>query len=152
MSGAYFRAGIGACIVNPSGQVLACRRRDARDGAWQMPQGGIEQGEQPEYTLWRELAEEIGLGPEHLSLERELPAWIAYELPEAFRSAKVGLGQVQKWFLLRAQADVPVRPDGQEFSAWQWLAPDLLVRNAVSFRQPVYAQVFAAFALSPDSP
>ena len=149
MSSAFFRANVGACIINESGHVLACKRRGASDGAWQMPQGGIDSGEAPEAALWREVHEEVGLDTASLALLQPHPEWIAYELPDAFKRPKTGLGQVQKWFLLRADSDAPVRVDGQEFDQWRWLPAQELLAVTVAFRQPVYRRIFADFGLLP---
>lgn len=147
MTSAYFRANVGACITDGAGKVLACRRRGATDGAWQMPQGGMELGEDAEQALWREISEEVGLGKSDLVLLRTHPDWLAYELPVAFRSAKTGLGQVQRWFLLRGSPSAPVRLDGKEFDSWQWMEPPLLLQSAVAFRKATYQKVLAEFGL-----
>jgi putative (di)nucleoside polyphosphate hydrolase len=147
VSSAFFRANAGACICDHAGMVLACQRREAKDGAWQMPQGGLELNERPEQALWRELGEELGLCAQDLVLEREHPEWIAYELPEAYRSAKVGMGQVQKWFLLRARSEMFIKLDGREFDRWRWLEPELLLQVAVSFRKVSYSKILSAFNL-----
>jgi putative (di)nucleoside polyphosphate hydrolase len=141
-----FRANAGAMVVDGQGRVLACDRADTADEAWQMPQGGIHRGEEPAEAVWRELAEETGLGAEHLELLAELPRWIAYELPQPWRSRKTGRGQVQKWFLFRVRGDAPVvEPDGTEFRACRWMGPEELLRSVVEFRRPVYREVFEAF-------
>jgi putative (di)nucleoside polyphosphate hydrolase len=150
VSSAFFRANAGACITDGAGKVLACQRRQSSDGAWQMPQGGLELGEGPEQALWRELGDELGLGAKDLALEREHGEWIAYELPEAYRSTKVGMGQVQKWFLLRGQSDIPVKLDDREFDQWRWLEPESLLQMAVGFRKATYAKILADFDLLPS--
>lgn len=149
MSSAFFRANVGACIINEQGEILSCKRRNASDGAWQMPQGGIDADEAPEAALWREVQEEVGLDGTSLTLLQAHPEWIAYELPDAFKRPKTGLGQVQKWFLLRAASAAPVRVDGEEFDQWRWLPPQELLAVTVAFRQPVYRRLFADFGLLP---
>ncbi|HEY6416536.1 MAG TPA: NUDIX domain-containing protein, partial [Acidimicrobiales bacterium] len=72
---------------------------------WQLPQGGIEGDEEPVDALWRELREETGLTADDVHVVAELPEWLGYALPTEYRSPKTGLGQVHKWFLLRAGAD-----------------------------------------------
>ena len=93
-----FRAGAGAAIVDREGRVLAFDRADVDGPAWQLPQGGLERGESPERAVWREVEEETGLTAARLELLGSLPEPLAYELPEAMRSARTGRGQVIYWF------------------------------------------------------
>jgi len=147
MASAFFRANVGCVITDGAGRVLVLRRCGRGAGSWQFPQGGIEEGEDPRAALARELAEETGLGAEALESLSEHPRWIAYELPRDLRSAKVGLGQVQRWFVARIRAGVQARPDGVEFDAAEWVAPEEALARAVEFRRPVYAEVLAAAGL-----
>ena len=138
-----FRAGVGAIIVDPIGQVLAFQRA-GRDGAWQLPQGGINPDEATVDSLWRELREETGLTPHDLQIVDEVPVWLGYELPHDARSAKTGRGQTHRWFILS-----PKRPDlaqaidfdatENELIACEWMEWDTLVERAMAFRKPVYA-------------
>ena len=145
MADAFFRAGAGACVLDDAGHVLALRRRGLAEQAWQMPQGGIDENEAPQAAAMRELEEETGLRAVDVELLDEYPEWLAYELPREFRRPKVGLGQVQKWFLYRARAGAIVRPDQREFDAFEWMAPAQLLARAIAFRRPVYERLFARF-------
>ena len=145
MSAAFFRANVGACVTDGKGRVLALRRRGVSEAAWQMPQGGIDDGETPREAVQRELEEETGLRASEVDVVAEFPEWLVYELPSEYRRPKVGWGQAQKWFLLRASAGVSVKPDGKEFDAFEWLSPDELLSRVVAFRQPVYQRLFAAW-------
>ena len=149
--GVTFRAGVGGVIVDQRGRVLAFQR-SAIPGAWQLPQGGIEDDEEPIDALWRELREETGLTDDNVELVGEVPEWLGYLLPVGDQSEKTGRGQVHKWFVLRARNErLPVRFDTTmevEFSAWRWLTFPELIENAVSFRRAVYrrlADVVAEF-------
>lgn len=140
----FFRAGVGACVVDPAGRVLALRRKRIGRAAWQMPQGGIEADETPREALWRELAEETGLAPPAVELVAEHPDWLVYELPPRMRRPKIGRGQAQKWFLVRASADARVTPDNVEFDKFDWMTPDELLTRVIAFRRPLYERVFAS--------
>lgn len=142
----YFRASAAAVVINGDRRVLALRRRDTPGEAWQMPQGGIGFDETPADAVWRELREETSLTSDDLELLASFREWLVYELPTAFRSAKVGWGQAQRWFLLRAKLGAEVRPDGKEFAAFAWFTPEELVDRVVEFRRPVYRRVFSEFA------
>ena len=140
-AGATFRAGVVAVILRDDGDVLAFERADVR-GAWQLPQGGIDAGEEPGETAWREVAEETGLGPAELELVAEYPEWIAYEVPAERRLRKTGLGQVQRWFLFRARHDsIEPAPDQREFVDWRWVSPAWLIEHVVEFRRAGYERV-----------
>ncbi len=136
----HFRANVVAVVTNAKGRVLAFERSDV-PGAWQLPQGGIDDGETPEEAAWRELGEETGLGRDEVDLVGEYPEWTAYEWPTGPR--KNGrMGQVQRWFTFRVVGDeVEPRPDGVEFSAWKWAKRDWLVEHVVDFRRPSYRRV-----------
>jgi putative (di)nucleoside polyphosphate hydrolase len=143
----FFRANVGALIVDERGRVLAFQRAAPMTLAWQLPQGGLEVGEQPIEGVLREIHEETGIRAERLRLLREAPSWLAYELPERYRSDKTGRGQAQKWFLFAFVGDdEDIKPDGSEFLSWRWMDPGELLQLAVEFRRPVYQQLFAMFA------
>lgn len=132
-------------VVNRAGDVLALERTD-RPSAWQAPQGGVAEGEDPIETAARELAEETGLDWSSVELLEEMPSWIAYELPEAARSEKTGRGQVQKWFLVRylgSDSALSLAPDEgeQEFFKFEWVPVAELIERTWHVRQPVYQQL-----------
>jgi putative (di)nucleoside polyphosphate hydrolase len=138
----YFRAGVGAVILDDSGQALAFER-SRMPGAWQFPQGGIEAGEEPLDAVWREVKEETGLTRRDLRLVAAYPEPLVYELPPATQRRKTGMGQVQYWFFFRMrtpQDRVMVPPDG-EFRQAAWIPFDEAVGRAVSFRRRVYERL-----------
>lgn len=143
MSTPFFRANVGACVVNADGHVLALKRKGVPENAWQMPQGGIEAGEDPRAAIFRELREETGLLAHELSITAECPDWLVYELPLEYRNSKVGWGQAQKWFIFRASPAARARPDGKEFEDCAWLKPADLLPLVMEFRRPTYERVFA---------
>jgi putative (di)nucleoside polyphosphate hydrolase len=143
----YFRASVGAMLVNKAGKVLVLQRADVAGEAWQMPQGGVRRGEDLQQALQRELLEEIGILPEHFKLIAVCTEWLAYELPEAYRNEKVGRGQIQKWFLCRFQGEPDaIKPDGIEFVAYKWVQQSRLLDLADPFRRPIYERLLSEFA------
>jgi putative (di)nucleoside polyphosphate hydrolase len=146
VSDAFFRAGVGAVVVDDAGKILVLKR--VVQGAWQLPQGGMGADERPLDAVYRELHEETGLKQEHVELVSGIDDWLVYELPVEYRNAKVGLGQAQRWFLFRLLGSRDrVRPDQNEFDDAQWVSADELVARAVSFRASVYRKLVAGFAL-----
>ena len=143
---AHFRASVGAVVVGNDARVLAVERMDSPD-QWQLPQGGIENGEEPEAAMWRELEEEVGLGAGDVRLMAETRTWLSYELPpEARTRAKLGMGQTQRWYLLALTADESgIRVDERELRAWAWMSLRELARLTIPFRRPVYEQLLVAF-------
>ena len=152
---------VGIMVLNRDGLVCAGRRIAEEDsemaGAaklWQMPQGGIDKGEEPLDAARRELYEETGMST--VSLLAEAPDWINYDLP----AAVVGIalkgkyrGQTQKWFAFRFEGeegeiaiDPPPGGHDAEFDAWAWKPMHELPELIVPFKRGVYEQVVAAFA------
>jgi putative (di)nucleoside polyphosphate hydrolase len=137
-------------IVDEAGRVLLLERSD-RPGAWQFPQGGLLEDEDPETAVWREVHEETGLTSREIELTARYPEPLVYELPDRAQRKKTGMGQVQYWFFFRmrnSSTDVPLPADG-EFRSWRWASFDEAVDRAVSFRRRVYGRLreFAASAL-----
>ena len=105
----YFRAGVGAVVLDPRGRVLVLERADV-PGAWQFPQGGLDAGETPLEAARREAEEETGIPAKALRLVGQYPDLLAYELPEAAQSPRTGIGQVQYWFYFETRdVDVAAR-------------------------------------------
>ncbi|TNF90392.1 MAG: RNA pyrophosphohydrolase [Gammaproteobacteria bacterium] len=143
----FFRASVGAVIVNARGQALAFERSGI-PGAWQLPQGGLEAGEEPVEAVFREVFEETGIRQQELTLVRQHPDLLSYELPEEWRSEKTGRGQTQYWFLFRFNGDETriELPENGEFSTWKWLPLAELAEMTATFRQAVYRRLAADFA------
>ena len=156
-----YRPCVGLTLINRDGLVFIGRRRSeagpehvANGHAWQMPQGGIDPGEDPYQAALRELYEETSV--RSTALLAEAPDWYGYELPPAVLGrAWRGRyrGQMQKWFALRFLGDDSeiniLRPGGgrhrPEFNAWRWERLENLPELIIPFKRPVYEKVVEAF-------
>ena len=138
-------------LINADRKVWVGRRIDRTDEAWQMPQGGIDPGEEPWDTALRELEEETGI-PRHL-VERlsDCPERLRYDLPEELRSTLWGgkwQGQEQDWFLCRflgRTSDVNIAREHAEFDAWKWVEPAELPDLIVPFKRDLYCRLLDHF-------
>ena len=146
-----YRPGVGVVLINPAGLIWAGQRSDSDLPAWQMPQGGIDAGEDPQAAALRELHEETGIAPDLVQVIGATPGWLTYDLP-ADLVGKVWRGryrgQRQKWFLLRFLGDdaqIDIAAHHPEFSRWAWLPADDLLAAIVPFKRDLYAQVLAGF-------
>jgi putative (di)nucleoside polyphosphate hydrolase len=144
-----YRRGVGVVLVNAKGRVFVAQRIDTKEIAWQMPQGGIDDGETPRQAALRELQEEIGTNKARII--GVTPKWLAYDLPADLQS-KVWKGkyrgQKQKWYLMLftgVDGDIDLETDHPEFSTWKWLPFTHLPRVIVGFKRDIYKQVVAAF-------
>lgn len=146
-----YRPCVGVMLVNQTGQVFVGQRIDNPTDAWQMPQGGIDKGEDPRDAALRELWEETGVVAGKVVIEAETEKWLPYDLPHELvpRLWKGRYrGQEQKWYLMRFQgedADVNIQTAHPEFSEWRWLPSDELVDKIVPFKREVYQMVLNEF-------
>lgn len=146
-----YRPCAGIMLVNAAGRVFVGQRRDSTLEAWQMPQGGIDPGEDALAAAIRELGEETGIAPEHVELIAAADGEFTYDLPpEMIGKVWRGKwrGQTQRWFLFRftgEDSDIDIRTAHQEFRAWRWINPEDLPRLIVPFKRELYEAVLAAF-------
>jgi len=136
-----YRRGVGIMLLNDRNEVLVGQRVDTQGGAWQMPQGGIDQDEEPHDAAFRELREEIGT--DHAQIIAESKNWLRYDLPPELRKRwdDRWQGQQQKWFVMRFQgtdADINISTEHPEFSAWKWEPIERLPHLIVSFKRQLY--------------
>ncbi len=155
-----YRPCAGLMVINREGLVWVGCRADAKNEAegrgawWQMPQGGIDEGEDPRSAAVRELHEETGM--RSVELIAELPGWLTYDLPPDLIGKAWGgryRGQKQKWFAFRFLGEMreitidPPEGHEPEFIAWRWAPVDDLLDLIVPFKRDVYRQVLADFAV-----
>jgi putative (di)nucleoside polyphosphate hydrolase len=147
-----YRPAVGVMLLNREGQVFVAQRLDSTLEAWQMPQGGLDEGEDAEAGALRELEEETGIRPAQVEILHRCPVELTYDLPDDL----VGKmwkgkwrGQRQTWFLCRFtgnDADVNLETPDPEFRAWKWADPQDLPSMIVPFKRKLYEDVLKAFA------
>ena len=148
-----YRPCVGVMLVNGDGKVFVGKRIDNKEGdAWQMPQGGMDDGEDVLTAGLRELREETGARRKHVEVVARLPEELFYELPDDLKGKLWGgkyLGQRQTWFLARftgSDGDIDLEAhDPPEFCEFKWVEPALLPDLIVPFKREVYAAIVAGF-------
>lgn len=144
-----YRPCVGVMLVNQDGRIFVGQRNDRDQDAWQMPQGGIDKGEDPRDAALRELWEETGVTADLVTVDAETQEWVAYDLPhDVVPNIWKGRykGQEQKWFLLRFNGtddQVNIATEHPEFTQWKWIDPADVVASIVPFKRAVYEQVLA---------
>jgi putative (di)nucleoside polyphosphate hydrolase len=147
-----YRRGVGVMLLNRAGKVWVGARIDNPEDAWQMPQGGIDEGEEAWATALRELEEETGIAPGLVEKIAECPERLRYDLPEEWRPRLWGskwAGQEQDWFLARflgQDNDVDIATDHPEFREWRWVEPRQLPELIVPFKRDLYQRLVKEFS------
>ena len=139
------RSGVGIVVLNKENKVFVAKRIDNPKNFWQMPQGGVDEGEDFLKAAYRELEEETSI--KNVELIKELDGTITYELPDRLR----GLiwkgkyrGQKQKWFLMRfvgSDSEINIKTKHPEFLEWKWVELDKITDLVVDFKLHVYKEV-----------
>ena len=145
-----YRPCVGVMLINDEGKVWQGERIDTL-GAWQMPQGGVDEDESLKYAALRELEEEIGVTADQVEIISETEDWLTYDLPDEL----VGIvwkgrfrGQKMHWFLMRLTADdsvINIETENPEFARWQWGDIESLTGLIVPFKRKVYESLVAQF-------
>ena len=139
------RSGVGIVVLNKENKVFVAKRIDNPKNFWQMPQGGVDEGEDFLKAAYRELEEETSI--KNVKLVKELDGTITYELPDRL----LGLiwkgkyrGQKQKWFLMRfvgSDSEINIKTKYPEFLEWKWVELDKITDLVVDFKLHVYKEV-----------
>lgn len=150
-----YRPCVGIMLFNDDGHILVGQRMDRMVEAWQMPQGGIDDGEVPNVAAFREMLEEIGTNK--AAIVTETADWLAYDLPAELQGKLWKgryRGQIQKWFLMRflgTDADINLETQHPEFRTWRWCPPNELAELAVPFKRGIYAELVRRFSSLVDA-
>lgn len=147
-----YRPAAGVMLINPARQVWVGQRLDSTLEAWQMPQGGLDEGEAPLEGALRELEEETGIRRDLVEFIARAKGELTYDLPEEL-AGKLWKGkwrgQRQSWFLMRftgTDADVNLATEHPEFRAWRWVPPVELPALIVPFKKKLYEDILEAFS------
>jgi len=139
------RLGVGAIVLNKQNRVFVGKRKDNPVNKWQMPQGGVNDGEKLIDAMKRELEEETGI--KNIEILKEVNGWSEYELPD-YLLGKVWRGkyrgQKQKWFVVRFlgnDSEINLKTSKPEFIEWQWLNIENLTEVIVHFKRKVYEKL-----------
>jgi putative (di)nucleoside polyphosphate hydrolase len=151
-NGRRYRRGVGVMLQNSQGKLFVGARIDNTDEAWQMPQGGIDNGETPWATALRELEEETGIPPRLVERIARCPERLKYDLPDELKGKLWGgkyVGQDQDWFLahfLGSDSDINIATEHPEFRQWKWVEPQEIPELIVPFKRELYRRLLNEFA------
>ena len=136
------RLGVGVVVLNKENKVFVGKRKDNPVNKWQMPQGGVDNGEDLVGAMKRELSEETGI--KNIKILKEIDGWSKYELPD-YLLGKIWKGkyrgQKQKWFVVKflgSDNEINLETKNPEFIEWQWIDIDGLPGVIVDFKKKVY--------------
>ncbi len=146
-----YRKGVGIVLINSDKKIFVGKRIDNNSDAWQMPQGGIDENEDENLAMFRELKEETGVEKRNAQIISISEDYYYYNLPYKLQKKFWGgkyLGQKQKWYLLKFTGDnsaININTEEPEFSDWRWFDQNEVVEKIVSFKQNLYKEILAEF-------
>jgi len=145
-----FRKGIGVFLINEKNQLWVGKRIDFKNDYWQMPQGGIDNDEDPKEAMIRELGEEVGI-KKNYEILMELEQWLSYLLPDYLKKVVWEgryVGQIQKWFACRfygKDEEINLETHKPEFKDWKWIKPQDVMKSVIPFKKKLYRDVLKGF-------
>ena len=145
-----FRKGIGVFLINEKNQLWVGKRIDFKNDYWQMPQGGIDNDEDPRQAMIRELGEEVGI-KKNYEILMELEQWLSYLLPDYLKKVVWEgryVGQIQKWFACRfygKDEEINLETHKPEFKDWKWIKPQDVMKSVIPFKKKLYRDVLKGF-------
>ena len=146
-----YRSGVGIVLINENKKIFVGKRIDNQSDAWQMPQGGIDSGENEDRAMFRELIEETGIAENLVKIIKKSDKYFYYNLPYKLQKKFWGgkyLGQKQRWYLaefLGNDSDVNISLANPEFSEWKWVNKNDLVGLIVNFKKDLYVEIVKEF-------
>lgn len=146
-----YRSGVGIMIINSEKKIFVGKRIDNNSDAWQMPQGGLDIGENEDIAMFRELREETGINENFVKIITKSKKYYYYDLPYKLQKKFWGgkyLGQKQRWYLIEfigSENDINIKTEDPEFSQWKWVFKKDLLDEIVSFKRDLYENVVKEF-------
>jgi putative (di)nucleoside polyphosphate hydrolase len=147
-----YRSGVGIMLLNSENKIFVGKRIDNNSDAWQMPQGGIDAGEDEDLAMFRELAEETGIVESKIEILGKSRRYFYYNLPYKLQKKFWGgkyLGQKQRWYLARFngdEKDINVQTEIPEFSEWKWIGSEEILSAIVKFKRDLYGEIITEFS------
>ncbi len=147
-----YRSGVGIMLLNQEKHIFVGKRIDNNSDAWQMPQGGIDENEDEDLAMFRELKEETGISAQNVKILDKSRGHLYYNLPYKLQKKFWGgkyLGQKQRWYLLQFLGDdsaIDISTQDPEFSEWKWIDKNEVISRIVSFKRELYEEVIREFA------
>jgi len=146
-----YRSGVGIVLINSDKKIFVGKRIDNNSDAWQMPQGGIDAGEDEDTAMIRELGEETGISESAIEIIKKSRGYFYYNLPYKLQKKFWGgkyLGQKQRWYIARFKGDesaINIKTETPEFSDWKWISKEEILDAIVKFKRDLYVEIIEEF-------